>query len=275
MGETFPRKFASSLNFIVTTSHRPTQLQIEEAKQLALMFNVSFAERSDTSVKDLMEKTGAGGLMVVSARRTSYISGGQEFFFHPGLARLRIKELKNGKDDQMIRAMSLKPGDSVLDCTMGPGADAIVASYISGPNGRVTALESSPVISALVRTGLLTYPEDEDIAPAMRRIKVVNIDYGRYLAGLEPYSYDIIYFDPMFRAPRHRSPAMNSARLLANPAPVEVETVELALCKAAKRVVMKERRGSSEFERLGFKRIVGGNYAPVAYGVLERQGVPD
>jgi len=239
------------------------------------MFNVSFAERSDKSAKNLMEKFGADGLLVVSAKRTSYIFGGQEFFFHPGLAKLRIMELKNGKADQMIKAMSLKPGDSVLDCTMGPGADAIVASYVSGPNGRVTGLESSPVISALVRTGLLEYPEDEDLALSMRRIKVVNTDYRSYLAGLEAHSYDIIYFDPMFRAPRHRSPAMNSARLLANPAPVEVETVELALCKAAKRVVMKERRGSSEFERLGFKRIVGGNYAPVAYGVLERQGVPD
>lgn len=275
MAEAFFGKIKSNSSFIVTTSHRPKQVQTEEAKQLALMFNVSFAERSDMSAKNLMEKTGAGGLIVVSARRTSYISGGQEFFFHPGLARLRIKELKNGKDDQMIRAMSLKPGDSVLDCTMGPGADAIVASYISGPNGRVTALESSPVISALVRTGLLTYPEDEDIALAMRRIIAVNTDYRSYLTGLEPRSYDIIYFDPMFRAPRHRSPAMNSARLLANPAPVEVETIELALRVAAKRVVLKERRGSSEFERLGFKRIVGGNYAPVAYGVREWQEVSD
>jgi len=275
LGETFPRKFESSLNFIVTTSHRTTCVQTETAKQLALMFNVSFAERADMSVKDLSEKYGVDGLMVVSARRTSYVSGGQEFFFHPGLARLRIKELKNGKADQMIKAMSLKQGDSVLDCTMGPGADAIVASYISGSNGRVTGLEYSPVISVLVGAGLLTYPEDEDIALAMRRIKVINTDYRRYLAGLDPCSYDIIYFDPMFRAPRHKSPAMNSARLLANPAPVEVETVELALRAAAKRVVMKERRGSAEFERLGFKCIVGGNYAPVAYGVRERQGVSD
>ncbi len=273
MAEAFSGKIKSNSNFIVTTSHRTTYVQTETAKQLASMFNVSFAERADMSVKDLTEKFGADGLIVVSAKRTSYISGGQEFFFHPGLARLRIKELKNGKADQMIKAMSLKPGDSVLDCTTGPGADAIVASYISGPNGSVTGLESSPIISALVGAGLLSYSEDEDIALAMRRIKVINTDYKIYLADLDPRSYDIIYFDPMFRAPRHKSPAMNSARLLANPAPVEVKTVELAMRAAAKRVVMKERRGSAEFTRLGFKCIFGGNYAPVAYGVRERQGV--
>jgi 16S rRNA G966 N2-methylase RsmD len=273
LAEAFSGKIKSNSNFIVTTSHRPTQAQTKEAKQLALMFKVPFAERSDMSARDLMEINGADGLMVVSARRTSYIFGGQEFFFHPGLARLRIKELKNGKADQMIKAMSLVPGDAVLDCTMGPGADAIVASYISGPGGVVTGLESSPIISALVRTGLLAYPEDGDMATAMRRIKVINTDYRKYLAGLDQRSYDIIYFDPMFRAPRHKSPAMNSARLLANPAPLDAETVELALRAAAKRVVMKERRGSAEFARLGFKCIVGGNYAPVAYGVRERQGV--
>ncbi len=273
MAEAFSGKIKSNSNFIVTTSHRATYVQTETAKQLASVFKVPFAERDDLSARDLMEKFDADGLIVVSAKRTSYVSGEQEFFFHPGLARLRIKELKNGKADQMIKARSLAPGDSVLDCTMGPGADAIVASYISGPGGMVTGLESSPVISALVRTGLLAYPEDVDMAPAMRRIKVINTDYRKYLAGLDQRSYDIIYFDPMFRAPRHKSPAMNSARLLANPAPLDAETVELALRAAAKRVVMKERRGSAEFARLGFKCIVGGNYAPVAYGVRERQGV--
>ncbi|NLI13747.1 MAG: class I SAM-dependent methyltransferase [Peptococcaceae bacterium] len=236
---------------------------------------MSFAERSDLSVKDITEKFGVDGLLVVSAQRTSFICGGQEFFFHPGLARLRIKELKNGKADQMIKAMSLMPGESVLDCTLGPGADAIVASYVSGPNGRVTGLEASPIISVLVGSGLSTYPEEEDITAAMRRINVINTDYRTYLSSLEPCSYDIIYFDPMFRAPRHKSPAMNSVRLLADPAPVEKETINLALRAAAKRVVLKERRGSAEFERLGFKHVVGGNYAPVAYGVMERQGVLD
>jgi len=275
LAESFHGKIESRLNIIVTTSHRPAPGQMEAAKQLASIFNVPFEERHDMSVRKLKEKFGVDGLIVVSSKRISYVSGEQEFFFHPGLAGLRIKELKNGKADQMIKAMSLNAGDSVLDCTLGPGSDAIVASYVSGPTGRVTGLECSPVISVLVGLGLLTYPEEEDIAPAMRRIKVINTNHQEYLAGLYPCSYDIIYFDPMFRSPRRKSPAMNSARLLANHAPLENETIELALRAAAKRVVMKERRGSTEFERLGFKNIVGGHYAPVAYGVMERQEVSD
>jgi hypothetical protein len=58
--------------------------------------------------------------------------------------------------------------------------------------------------------------------------------------------------------------------MLANHDPVDCETVELALNAAVKRVVMKERRGSAEFDRLGFKHIIGGRHAPVAYGVIER-----
>lgn len=209
----------------------------------------------------------------MSRQKISCIYEGQEFFFHPGMARLRIMELKNGKTDQMIKAMSLQSGESVLDCTMGLGNDAIVASFVSGTNGRVTGLESSWLISALVRYGLSAYPEtEEDVALAMRRVKVINTDYKKYLASLSPCSYDVIYFDPMFRNPVHHSPAINAMRFLANPEPVDCQAVDLASRVAAKKVIMKERRGSTEFERLGFRTVLGGKYAPVVYGVINLQG---
>jgi 16S rRNA G966 N2-methylase RsmD len=249
-------------------------VQIERAKQLAAHFNVAFAGRDDLSLKDLAGLYIADGLMVVSSKRLTFIMGEHEFFFHPGLARLRIKEINNGKTDQMISAMSLNEGDSVLDCTMGLGTDTIVASYVSGAVGNVTALESSPVISELVKRGLQSYQdEDTEILHAMRRIKVINIKHKEYLASLKAGSYDIVYFDPMFRFPRRQSTGINAARILANPDPVDLETVQLAFNAAARRVVMKERRDSTEFDRLGFKRIYGGRYSPVAYGVKERQGV--
>ncbi len=173
----------------------------------------------------------------------------------------------------MINAMSLQSGESVLDCTMGLGTDAIVASFISGVNGRVTGLESSVLISTLVRYGVSTYPEtEEDVALSMRRIEVVNVDHKEYLASLSPCSYDVIYFDPMFRNPGYYSPAINAMRFLANPKPVDLQTIDLALRVAAKKVVMKERRGNTEFKRLGFRTVLGGKYAPVVYGVIDLQG---
>lgn len=172
----------------------------------------------------------------------------------------------------MIKSMSLRPGDYVLDCTLGPGSDAIVASFVTGAEGRITGLEDSCVIAALVEHGLKTYPEpEEELARAMRRIRIININHKEYLAGLAPRSYDIVYLDPMFRLPRRHSPAMDSIRTLANPHPLDREAVDLALKAAARRVVMKERRGSAEFQRLGFHRIEGGRYAPVVYGIIERK----
>ncbi|NLJ76176.1 MAG: hypothetical protein GX325_02820 [Peptococcaceae bacterium] len=40
---------------------------------------------------------------------------------------------------------------------------------------------------------------------------------------------------------------------------------------ATKRVEIKERRGSAEFARLGFKNIMGGRYSTVVYGIKERE----
>jgi hypothetical protein len=172
----------------------------------------------------------------------------------------------------MIQAMSLQAGDTVLDCTLGLGTDAIVASYVSGPLGRVTGLESSNLIAYIVGRGLKTYRfEDEDITMAMHRVEVVHSNHKDYLASLSPCSYDVVYFDPMFRLPRRHSPAMDAIRAIANPNPIDCETVALALRTCRKRVVMKERRWSKEFDLLGFRDIRGGRYAPVVYGVINHE----
>ncbi len=260
------------LKFAVTTSLSAAPEQVAEAKRLAGKFKVPFVHRRGLSHETLSQRLGVEGMVVVSSQKVSYVARGQEFFFHPSLACLRIIGLKNGKTDQMVRCMSLENGDSVLDCTLGLGTDAIVASFVVGANGRVTGLESSMLIAKLVRRGLATYSEiEEDIAPAMRRIEVINANYKEYLAGLSARSFDVIYFDPMFRNPRLHSPAMNAMRLLANEEPLDCETIDLAIRLAVKRVVMKERRGSTEFERLGFKTVCGGKYSPVLYGVIDLQ----
>lgn len=261
-----------SPKYAVTTSHRTKSELVEEALILARNLGVPFVNRDDKSVDHLCAEFDLAGLVVVSSTRISYLARGQEFFFHPGLARLRIKELKYGKTDQMIKAMSLQKGDSVLDCTLGLGTDAIVASFFAGPAGRVTGLEKSPVIAELVRQGLATYPEeDQETAMAMQRVQVINSGHKEYLTGLPPQSYDVVYFDPMFRSPCRHSPGLNALRSLASPDAVDPETIRLALQVAVKRVVLKERRESNEFARLGFTRITGGKYAPVAYGVIEQQ----
>ncbi|MDD4237111.1 MAG: class I SAM-dependent methyltransferase [Desulfotomaculaceae bacterium] len=258
--------------FAVTTSHRPTPVQVSHAVKLAAELSVPFIPRNDLSIESMISNIGIAGIMVISSQRISFFTGKSEFFFHPGLAKLRINELKNGKTDQMVQAMSLQAGDTLLDCTLGLGSDSIVASYVSGSRGRVTGLESSILIAAIVGQGLKTYQlADADISQAMQRVEVVHFYHKDYLAGLPPRSYDVVYFDPMFRSPRKKSPYMDAMRAIANPNPIDRETIAMALKACTKRVVMKERRWSKEFERLGFKEIRGGKHAPVVYGVIDRQ----
>ncbi|MCL6638191.1 MAG: class I SAM-dependent methyltransferase [Firmicutes bacterium] len=260
-------------SLLSTTSIGPSPVQIETAQELANLLQIPYVSRGDSSLSALCSAHGVSGALVVSAGRVSCIAGGREFFFHPGLAMLRIKELKNGKIDKMIEAMALRERYKVLDCTLGLGSDAIVASFVAGESGRVVGLEGSPVIAAIVARGLAGYRTgDGEIDLAMRRIEVIAADHQRFLEGLAPGSFDVIYFDPMFRQPRKHSPAINAMRCLAKADPLKREAVETAVRIAAKRVVVKERRGSSEFDRLGIEEIYGGRYAPVVYGVIRGRG---
>lgn len=256
----------------MTTSLRPTREQMLLARSLAGEIGVPFISREKRSIPALAEEYAANAVVVVTARRVSCFVEGVEFFFHPCMASLRIKEIKAGKTDQMIKAMELRPGDSVLDCTLGLAVDAIVASFVVGPGGLVVGLEASSVIKALVRHGLSTYREaSPDVIDSMRRIKVEHADHREYLAGLPDRSFDVVYFDPMFRRPGLKSSAMNALRPLARHDSVSPETIEEAWRVARRRVVLKENRLSPEFSRLGFRVVQGGKHSPIAYGVLNKE----
>lgn len=259
---------------IVTTGLRAGAAETALAEYFGRLLHVPVVPRGGLSLAVLSEMYGVPGVLVVSARRVAYVSGGEEFFFHPSLAVLRIKEMLAGKTDQMIKAMDLRPGDAILDCTLGLATDAIVAAYAAGEEGRVVGLESSPVLAAVVGYGLRHFQTEyvDGLTAAMRRVRVENRDHLSCLAGLPAGSFDVVYFDPMFRRPRYRSCAIHPLRLLAEPSPLEPRALELARRVARRRVVVKERRGSSEFARLGIARVEGGRYAPVVYGIIETGG---
>lgn len=258
-------------DLIVTTGLRSAPDRRLLAADLSRELECPFIPRKGRSLAALQAETGAGAVLVVGGRRVSLFYAGREFFFHPGMAKLRIRELRTGKTDQMVKAMDLRPGDRVLDCTLGLAADALVASYVVGERGRVLGLEASRPLAVIVRHGLATYSgERPDLIAAMRRIEVRHADHRTFLARVPDGAYDIVYFDPMFRRPLHRSSAMEPLRPLAEAAPLDIAAIAEAKRVAARRVVVKERRDSPEFARLGLARVQGGRYAPVAYGILER-----
>lgn len=168
----------------------------------------------------------------------------------------------------MVEAMALSRGMSVLDCTLGFGADAIVASFAVGPEGRVTGIESQPLIETVVGYGLAHFKaENWPIQEAMRGIRTVCADAFDYLKEQPDDSVDVVYFDPMFRHPLLESRSLSPLRTVANHEPVSEVMIEEACRVARRRVVFKENARSLEFERLGFTKIMGGRYSKVHYGV--------
>ncbi len=265
----YNRGMITDLPYLVTTSYSPTAPVQEKARQVAEKLNVPMVDRDKQSLKSIYSRYNVSGIIVVSKIKVSFHSPAGEFFFHPAKSTMRIKEIKAGKTDQMIKAMDLKPGYSMIDCTLGLATDAIVSAYVTGVQGNVVGLESSPVISTLVEMGLKEYTKGKkEVIEAMRRVRVLNVHHDQYLARLVPNSFDVVYFDPMFRYPfKSADYPVNPLRPLADHTPLERETIEEALRVARLRVVMKERRNSKEFCRLGADTITGGRHSPIGYGV--------
>ncbi|MCG8402990.1 MAG: class I SAM-dependent methyltransferase [Firmicutes bacterium] len=261
--------YRQGTNILVTTSLRAGSGQVTLAHRLSDETGLPRVARDDRPLAELLQIYGAAGAVVVESGRVVCSDGEREFFFHPGLACLRINELRKGKNDQMVAAMDLKPGQKVLDCTLGLGNDAIVASHVTGASGLVVGLEYSPVIAALVRHGTRTYGKaGRAVLEAMRRVVVENADHRVVLAALPPRSFDVVYLDPMFSRPLSKSSGINALRPLADHRPLTTEVVELALRVADKRVVVKENKEENRLPGLGFTRFAGGKNSRAVFGVL-------
>lgn len=254
---------------IVTTERKCREESVALAQKLSAELHIDYVERHKESVGKLMEKHGVAAVLVAYPHELKLNSNAGEMFFHPNMSQLRVKNLRKGEKDHMSEAMGLHEGMSVLDCTLGFGADAIVASFGVSETGRVVGVESSPLIAAVTGYGLQHFlPGNYPLYAAMRKIEVVNMDYLDYLREQPDNSYDVVYFDPMFRKPLTASSGISPLRGVANHAALSVEAVEEAMRVARSRVVMKEANGSSEFARLGFEQIMGGKYSKVHYGVI-------
>ncbi len=257
---------------IVTTSHKPDPRSVAIGGWAAEILNSEFVDRSRMSLEDLKIKHNAENIIVVANGDMKLYSPRGEYFFHPSMSVPRIKAIKQGKSDHMIAAMDLEPGDSVLDCTLGLGSDAIVASFAAGTEGMVTGIEAVPEIALIVKHGMANYiTESQALKSAMARIRVECALYEQYLTGIPDQAFDIVYFDPMFRHPRLKSSSMEPLRGIVKYDPLSRDAVREALRVAQKRVVMKENTFSQEFARLGFSTVIGGRYSPVAFGIIEKQ----
>lgn len=259
---------------IVTTSYDSAGTGVGTAKAFAEKLKGHFVERKKRSIARLHEDCGTETVVVVTGQGPKVYRHGMAtpFQFHPDTSYLRIKRMIHGEYDSMGRICGLKRGDRFLDCTLGFASDAIVASYIVGESGSVIGLESERVLSVLVEDGLERFQtKHRSINEAMRRVHVKHTDHHSYLKHCEDHQFDVIYFDPMFRRPVHQSKSIVPMRPYVNPAALRSDVIQEAYRVAKRCVVLKERSGSEEFERLGFEQQFRAN-ASTSYGVMNKHG---
>lgn len=256
------------MKFIVTTTQSKSGLNLELEAFLAET-NLYFVNREGRSIEEIKKKYDVNGVIVWHEYGPVLHIEGEKFYYHPSMAKNRISLYrKKGVKDPFINACQLDNGDKLLDCTLGLGADALVAAYFN-PDGQIISLESSPIIASIVKWGMKLYNSkliwlDE----AIKRIEVINIDYLTYLQLIPDKSFDIIYFDPMFRNPLLKSAPLTPLRLLANHLPLSPDSIVEACRVARKRVVIKELAGSSEFDKLGITTFASSPNNKITFGII-------
>lgn len=147
-----------------------------------------------------------------------------------------------GRGQHLARAIGLKkhPHPAVVDATAGLGRDAFVLATLGC---RVTMLERSAVIAALLRDGLqhARDSDDEAVRNIAQQMQLVRADAISWLRSNSRMA-DVIYLDPMFPGRKKSAQVKKEMRFFQDIVGRDVDSGELldaALDAARRRVVVK------------------------------------
>lgn len=254
---------------VITTGSEPLPETQQRAKQYATELGISYIERANYSVAGVSKQAGGCSVLVVLQQEIRLFQPDEGImFFHPSMAFVRAKRLFKGNHDVMLEAAGVQAGDHILDCTAGLGADSMMFAVGVGEQGKVISVEASQELAALLYAGLSTYTSSVPLFnQALARIEVRHQDHLSLLKNMPDRSMDVVYFDPMFRHPVMESASLSPLRSLANHAALSEEAVTEARRVARRSVVLKEKKGSGEFDRLGFKVQIR-PHSNIVYGVI-------
>lgn len=254
----------------VTTVGKAAEEIAAHAKARAAALGLPYCERESNLSEMLTEET--DGFLVYGKKPPFLWTEAGEHAFHLGTAELRLLQLSRGGSDRLC---SLLPEGTrtVLDCTFGEGKDSVVFSQYLGDAGEVTALEKSAALWEVGHEGLLHFKTtDAELAEALSRIRLLRADFREFLKSAAPESFDVIYFDTMFRAPVAAGVNNRDAfRAGACYDSLDEETL-LAACRAAKmRVIVKERPFSKIFRTGLFDTLQHHKGQSTAYGIIDKR----
>jgi 16S rRNA (guanine1516-N2)-methyltransferase len=238
-----------SMRLAITTTLAASRQLRAEARVLAERHGLVCYHRGERPLAAVAGESGVDGLVVLGTGRVALFFEGQEHPYHPGMGALRAKRLGIGETstgEPFLEAAGLQPGDEVLDCTMGLGADALVSAEAVGAGGRVLGLEVVPALALWVSEGLRRLS-----LPAARRIEVGCAEHGAFLRSLPSRSFDVVTFDPMFRQARAQAPIFETIRRLGDSRPLDPAALEQARRVARRWVVVKDGAPGWDLARLG------------------------
>jgi 16S rRNA (guanine1516-N2)-methyltransferase len=253
------------MELAVTTSGKASAELSARARQAAEKWRLPFIERRRKAPLGPLLGREAEAFLVFGTDGLALWDREGALRFTPGMARLRVKRLDAGvQEDLLVRIAGFQPGETVLDCTLGLGADALVAARGVGITGRVVGLEKSLALYALVSEGLEQY----DPGSRSCRIEPLHIDAESFLRSQPDQSFDHVLFDPMFERPRRSAPSFEILRRFADHSPLTLSMLRHGARVARRSVVVKGARYSNDFEKLGLSAEPGSRYATVLWARL-------
>lgn len=215
---------------------------IPAARQLSIQLQLPFTDNLTESAYDFLLVFTPDYLGIQETRHKKW----QPFYIDFKAGKLHYRSKLAGRRTELIaKAMGVKPGENpyIIDATAGLGRDSFILASIGY---RVTLLEKSPIIHALLADALArahTSPDLSIITDRMSLIKTDSIEWlSRQTSNSRP---DIIYLDPMFPARQKSALVKKEMALLQQLLPPEEQDDALfnqALACAAKRVVVKRPR---------------------------------
>jgi 16S rRNA (guanine1516-N2)-methyltransferase len=143
-----------------------------------------------------------------------------------------------GRGQTIAKAVGLKGGSTptVVDATAGLGRDAFILASLGC---RVTLVERSAVVSALLADGLERASADSDIGRWIgERMCLVHADAVSWMNALAEDEFpDVVYLDPMF--PHRQKSALVKKEMRLFQKLLGFDEAEGALLQAAQRIARK------------------------------------
>lgn len=258
------------MRIAVTTARDCKEGLLYMAQRKAGEMNLPFLERKGPLLS-MKQSFSLDGILVCTEKGLSFWTEEGEYRFHLGTSVLRVLQMERGNADRLCRVLPPGKNLKILDCTFGSGGDSTVFSWFAGPHGTVDSLEINPVLFEIGREGLshFVYEKDSTITEALRRIHLIHADFHQFLQKAGSKTYDVIYFDPMFRKPvKRKENRIEAFRRAACKDQVDSRDLQEARRVARCKVIVKERSFSPLFRNHEFTTVYHHGQS-TAYGVIE------